>query len=153
MARIIAGAAGSLRLRVPRSGTRPTSDRVREGIFSSLTAAGALEDARVLDLYAGSGALGLEAMSRGAASAVLVDRSADSFAVCRANAQLVASAGGAAAGDTRAARQSVGPFPAPESGPFALASLAPPYDLGDADLGENLEALLPLLADGAVVVV
>jgi 16S rRNA (guanine966-N2)-methyltransferase len=153
VARIIAGTAGSLRLRVPRSGTRPTSDRVREGIFSSLEAEGALEDSRVVDLYAGSGALALEAMSRGAASAVLVDRSPDSVAVCRANAQLVASAVGAAPGDIRAVRQSVSAFLAAESGTFDLAFLDPPYDLGEADLAENLEALLPLLTERAVVVV
>ena len=63
MTRIIAGAAGSLILAVPRSGTRPTSDRVREAIFSALEARDAIEGATVLDLYAGSGALGLEAAS------------------------------------------------------------------------------------------
>ena len=70
--RIIAGAAGSLSLEVPESGTRPTSDRVRESVFGSLDASGAIAGARVLDLYAGSGALGLEALSRGAASVDLV---------------------------------------------------------------------------------
>ncbi|WP_210506307.1 16S rRNA (guanine(966)-N(2))-methyltransferase RsmD [Naasia sp. SYSU D00057] len=153
MARIIAGSAGSLRLRVPRAGTRPTSDRVREGIFSSLEAEGALVDARVLDLYAGSGALALEAMSRGAASAVLVDRSPDSYAVCRANAQLVAAAVGSSPGAIRVVRQSVSTFLAAEGGAYDLAFLDPPYDLGDADLAENLAALLPLLAEDAVVVV
>ena len=153
MARIIAGTAGSLRLRVPRSGTRPTSDRVREGIFSSLEAEDALDGARVLDLYAGSGALALEAMSRGAVSAVLVDRSPDSVSVCRANAQLVGAAVGAAPGDIRVVRQSVSTFLAAAGGSFDLAFLDPPYDLGDADLAENLEALLPLLAEHAVVVV
>ena len=59
MTRIIAGFAGSLTLQVPRWGTRPTSDRVREAIFSALSARGLLEGARTLDLYAGSGALGL----------------------------------------------------------------------------------------------
>jgi 16S rRNA (guanine966-N2)-methyltransferase len=72
--RIVSGFAGSLALNVPRSGTRPTSDRVREAMFSSLDARDAVRGARVLDLYAGSGALGLEAASRGAASVVLVER-------------------------------------------------------------------------------
>ena len=67
MTRIISGFAGSLPLTVPRSGTRPTSDRVREAIFSSLEARNEIDGARVLDLYAGSGSLGLEAASRGAA--------------------------------------------------------------------------------------
>ena len=61
MTRIISGFAGSLQLRVPKSGTRPTSDRTREGIFSALQARDAMSEARVLDLYAGSGALGSNA--------------------------------------------------------------------------------------------
>ena len=74
MTRIIAGVAGGRTLRTPPgSGTRPTSDRVREALFSALDARDAVRGARVLDLYAGSGALGLEAASRGAASVVLVD--------------------------------------------------------------------------------
>ena len=72
MTRIIAGFAGSLSLVVPRSGTRPTSDRVREAIFSALESRDVIDGATVLDLYAGSGALGLEAASRGAAEVVLV---------------------------------------------------------------------------------
>jgi 16S rRNA (guanine966-N2)-methyltransferase len=88
--RIIAGFAGSLTLKVPSSGTRPTSDRVREAIFSALTARGALDDARVLDLYAGSGALGLEAASRGASAVTLVEKSPAAAQICRINAALVA---------------------------------------------------------------
>jgi 16S rRNA (guanine966-N2)-methyltransferase len=88
--RIIAGFAGSLTLKVPSSGTRPTSDRVREAIFSALTARGALDDARVLDLYAGSGALGLEAASRGASAVTLVEKSPVAAQICRINAALVA---------------------------------------------------------------
>jgi 16S rRNA (guanine966-N2)-methyltransferase len=153
MARIIAGAAGSLRLRVPRSGTRPTSDRVREGIFSSLESADALDGARVLDLYAGSGALGLEAMSRGARSVVLVDRSPESVAVLKANAALVASALKSEAGAIRVVRQSVSTFLGSEPGPLDLVFLDPPYDLGSAELSQNLAALVPLLAEDAVVVV
>ena len=65
--RIVAGVAGGRRLAVPPHGTRPTSDRVREAVFSALAARRVLEGARVLDLYAGSGAMGLEALSRGAA--------------------------------------------------------------------------------------
>lgn len=74
MTRIIAGTHGGRRLQVPPgTGTRPTSDRAREALFSSLQSMTDLDGARVLDLYAGSGALGLEALSRGAASATLVD--------------------------------------------------------------------------------
>jgi 16S rRNA (guanine966-N2)-methyltransferase len=153
MARIISGAAGSLRLRVPRSGTRPTSDRVREGIFSSLEAEDAIDDARVLDLFAGSGALGLEAMSRGARSAVLVDRAPDAIEVCRANAQLVARSLGRDAGRIDVVRQSASTFLASAAGPFDLAFLDPPYDYGDDDLAGVLASLAPLLASDALVVV
>jgi 16S rRNA (guanine966-N2)-methyltransferase len=81
--RVVAGRLGGRRLRAPRGrDTRPTSDRVREALFSML---GPLEDARVLDLYAGSGALAIEALSRGAASATLVERDPRAVAVIRAN--------------------------------------------------------------------
>ncbi|HQW72588.1 MAG TPA: RsmD family RNA methyltransferase, partial [Ornithinibacter sp.] len=84
MTRIIAGTLGGRTLRTPPgSGTRPTSDRVREALFSALDARGAVAGARVLDLYAGSGALGLEAASRGAESVLLVEsdrRAADVIA-------------------------------------------------------------------------
>ena len=73
MTRIIAGTAGGRRLKVPRAGVRPTGDRAREGLFNSLGSLLDLDGARVLDLYAGSGALGLEALSRGAAEAVFVE--------------------------------------------------------------------------------
>ena len=75
MTRIIAGTAGGSRLQSPVGReTRPTSDRVREALFSRLEHDGLLDATRVLDLYAGSGALGLEALSRGARSAVLVEQ-------------------------------------------------------------------------------
>jgi len=69
--RVIAGSAGGVRLAVPKSGVRPTMDRVKAAIFSSL--GDAISDARVLDLFAGSGALGIEALSRGAASVLFVE--------------------------------------------------------------------------------
>ena len=87
--RIIAGAAGGRRLSTPR-GARPTTDRVREALFSSLDAMlGGWEGLRVLDLYAGSGALGLEALSRGAADVVLVERDRASVSVLRGNVDAV----------------------------------------------------------------
>lgn len=73
MTRIVAGTAGGHRIDVPRSGTRPTSERVREALFARLEHYGIVEGARVLDLCAGSGALGLEAASRGADDVTLVD--------------------------------------------------------------------------------
>ncbi|TSE01050.1 16S rRNA (guanine(966)-N(2))-methyltransferase RsmD [Skermania sp. ID1734] len=85
MTRIIGGVAGGRRLRVPPAGTRPTSDRVREALFNILDARIDLEGARVLDLYAGSGALGLEAISRGAAHALLVESDRRAAAVAERN--------------------------------------------------------------------
>lgn len=92
MTRIIAGSAQRVVLKVPASGTRPTSDKVREAIFNTLQARGALEQARVLDLYAGSGALGLEALSRGVASVQLVDLSNRAVAVAQKNLKTVLDA-------------------------------------------------------------
>jgi len=169
--RIIAGAAGSLRLDVPKSGTRPTSDRVREAVFSTLESWGLVDGARVLDLYAGSGALGLEAASRGAASVTLVEKHPQAAQVASRNTRTVLSA----FRDARSApavdvvRQSVQTFldgagagsgavagtPTPH-GPVSrwdVALLDPPYDLGEPELTANLSALVPLLADDAAVLV
>ncbi|MBO1901092.1 RsmD family RNA methyltransferase [Leucobacter weissii] len=160
MTRIISGAAGSLRLEVPKSGTRPTSDRVREAVFSALDSWDALQGARVLDLYAGSGALGLEAASRGAGSVTLVERHPQAAQVAQRNARTVAGAFGEGTGpriDVR--RQSVRGFleaadPAADSQPgYGIALIDPPYDLGESELSENLAALVPLLAEGAIVMV
>ncbi len=154
MTRIIAGFAGSLALRVPKSGTRPTTDRVREALFSALDAADAIRGARVLDLYAGSGALGLEAASRGAASVTLVERDAKAAAVARANAALIrAKAPRGAAPTLEVLVQPVATFLTGSAGRFDLAFLDPPYELGEEELDAALTALVPRLADGATVVV
>jgi len=83
--RVIAGQARGRRLHVPQSGTRPTSQRVREAMFSRLDHYGGLTGARVLDLFAGSGALGIEALSRGATSAMFVDAGKAASRVCQRN--------------------------------------------------------------------
>jgi 16S rRNA (guanine966-N2)-methyltransferase len=86
LTRIVAGDAGGRRLVVPKGDTtRPTSDRVREGLFNALDARGLVAGSSVLDLYCGSGALGLEAASRGAASVVLVDASRQAVDAARVN--------------------------------------------------------------------
>ena len=92
MTRIIAGQAGSIRLDTPGAITRPTSDRVREAIFSALESRLSLTGTTVLDLYAGSGALGLEALSRGAQTLIASERDRTAFAVLRANTTTVAAA-------------------------------------------------------------
>ncbi|TPW75014.1 16S rRNA (guanine(966)-N(2))-methyltransferase RsmD [Schumannella soli] len=154
MTRIISGFAGSLRLAVPPAGTRPTSDRVREAIFSALEARDAIEGMRVLDLYSGSGALGLEAASRGAREVVLVDRSAAAARVGRDNAKLVSRAAPrGAAPQITVSSSPVQSFLGGTVGPWDLVFLDPPYDLGGAELTHNLEALVGVLADDALVVI
>ena len=152
MTRIIAGAAGGTRLDVPGSGTRPTSDRVRESLFAALESMDAIDGARVLDLYAGSGALGLEALSRGARSAVLVERGRPAAAVIRRNITAVQKARAGAA-DASLRETAVRAYLARAAGPFDLVFSDPPYDLSDADMTADLVALAPLLDPEAVVVV
>ncbi|KQV07676.1 RsmD family RNA methyltransferase [Leifsonia sp. Root112D2] len=159
MTRIVAGFAGSLSLAVPKSGTRPTSDRVREAIFSALESRDALAGAHVLDLYAGSGALGLEAASRGAASVVLVERNAPAAAVCRRNAAAVLRSAPRASALTIDVRTSgvqgylegaaVPTYPVLVD----LAMIDPPYDFDEGELARALDALGPLLAPDAIVLV
>jgi 16S rRNA (guanine966-N2)-methyltransferase len=98
--RIVAGTYGGRRLAAPRGGrTRPTADRVREALFSML---GPLADARVLDLFAGSGALGLEALSRGAAEATFVDSSPAAVRAVRANLESLGADADVRRADARA---------------------------------------------------
>ncbi len=151
MTRIIAGAARGVRLAVPGAGTRPTSDRVRESLFGALEAADAIEDARVLDLYAGTGALGLEALSRGATHAEFVERSHAAAMVTRRNAQAVAKALGAPLAAVR--EQSVSAFLKQAVGPFDLVFTDPPYDLDDATMAADLSAVARVLSPQGLVVV
>jgi 16S rRNA (guanine966-N2)-methyltransferase len=150
MTRIIAGFAGSIPLAVPKQGTRPTSDRVREAIFSALEARDAVDDARTLDLYAGSGALGLEAVSRGARSATLVDHGKSAVNACRANAAAVQKAGRA---EIRIVESKVSGFLSGGGSQWDLVFIDPPYELGESELLQNLDDLLPQLSEHAVVVV
>src|SRR5262245_431794 len=83
--RVVAGTAGGLRLQAPKGDLRPTSERVREAVFTSLGSLGAVDGATVLDLFAGTGALGIEALSRGAAHATFVDDDPAAVAAIRAN--------------------------------------------------------------------
>jgi len=149
--RIISGLAGGTVLDVPAKGTRPTSDRVRESLFAALEAAGLLDGAHVADLYAGSGALGLESLSRGAASADLVELSAPAVSVIRANAARLRTAGVDA--PARVHRANVTAYLATSNQTWDLVFLDPPYDLADDELSRALAALAPRLGDDAVVVV
>ena len=151
MTRIISGRAGGQRLHTPAgSGTRPTSDRVREALFSRLDHLDVLAGAAVLDLYAGSGALGLEAASRGATSVLLVESDRAAAAVARRNAALTGIPGVSVRGAT-VERTLAAPPPAP----FDLVFLDPPYDLAPAEFDAILDALAApgWLSAGATVVV
>ncbi|GAA3763494.1 16S rRNA (guanine(966)-N(2))-methyltransferase RsmD [Streptomyces tremellae] len=153
MTRVIAGAAGGRRLAVPPgNGTRPTSDRAREGLFSSWESLlGTFDGIRVADLYAGSGAVGLEALSRGAAHALLVEADGRAARTVRENARTVGLPGA----EVRAAKaEQVVREPAPGD-PYDLVFLDPPYAVADDDLGEILLTLRRQgwLADAAVVTV
>ncbi len=141
-------------LTTPGGGTRPTSDRVREAIFSALDSRGAIVGARVLDLYAGSGALGLEAASRGAAVVRLVERGGPGTAVCRANAAAVlARAPRGATPSVEVSGRLVQSFLTSNPDTWDLVFLDPPYDLGETELAENLAALAARLAPDAVLCV
>ena len=152
MPRIVAGWAGSLQLAVPPDGTRPTSDRTREALFSMLESRDAIDGVAVLDLYAGSGAFGLESLSRGAASAVLVEKAAKAARTIRDNVRRVQQAAPAPV-DVRVVQQSVEAFLAVADPGVGLAFLDPPYDLPDAQVAADLAALAPLLTADAVVLV
>lgn len=157
MTRIIAGFARSHRLRVPSTGTRPTSDRVREAIFSALDARDVLVGARVLDLYAGSGALGLEAASRGASSVILVERNRAAAQVTKANVGIVtrAAVNGRVEGpapEIAVLVQPVHAFLSDSADEFDVVFIDPPYDLSDTELALNLTALVPRLSGEAVIV-
>lgn len=150
MTRIVAGTAGGRRLRVPPAGTRPTSDRVREALFSSIEARMDLDGARVLDLYAGSGALGLEALSRGAGTALLVESDRRAAAVLRGNiSDLGLTAAQVRVGAVAQVLVQGG------AGDFDLVFADPPYDLPTAAVEADIGALAAQrwLAEDALLLV
>ncbi|ADX73507.1 16S rRNA (guanine(966)-N(2))-methyltransferase RsmD [Pseudarthrobacter phenanthrenivorans] len=154
MSRIIAGAAGGTPLTtVPGSLTRPTTDRVKEALFSRLDAFNVIAGSRVLDLYAGSGSLGVESGSRGAQAVDLVESDAKASAVCQRNADLVNGVLGRKAVTVH--RSKVEPFldRAPAAAMWDLVFLDPPYPLEEVALQAALEKLAPHLSQAAVVVV
>jgi len=150
--RIVAGSLGGRRIAVPPRGTRPTSERVREAMFSAITARMDLAGARVLDCYAGSGALGIEALSRGAAHALFVESDRRAAAVLAGNLAALglrdAAAVRAAAVESFAAIEAAGQ-------PYDLLVADPPYAVS----GESLSAVLASLAghgwlaDGALLAI
>lgn len=147
MTRIIAGAARGRRLTVPAVGTRPTTDQVRESVFNILTNRIDFSGLVVLDLFAGSGALGLEALSRGAQSAVLVESDAKAAKVIGTN---IASSGLSGA---RLVRRRVADYLRGGAPVADLVFADPPYDLPDEQIVEMLTLLTkgPLAPGGLVV--
>lgn len=151
MTRIIAGRAGSLTLVVPDAGTRPTSDRVRESLFGALESADLVDGAAVLDLFAGSGALGLEAVSRGATCADLVEKSPRAAGIAERNARAVGAAVPEAV--IRVHRASADAYLRTATVAFDLVFLDPPYDVTEDEIAITLGLLVPRLAKDAAVIV
>ena len=154
MTRIIGGRAGGRRLETPRGDlTRPTSDRVREALFSVLQSTlGSLEGIMFLDLYAGSGAVGLEAWSRGAAAVTLVEQDRRTAGLVRANARAVGCRDATVV--AAPVRRILEEDPRPPA-PYDVVFLDPPYPTGGQTVAGHLLALTRpgWLAEGALVVV
>ena len=160
MSRIVAGAAGGTSLKsVPGDSTRPTTDRVKEALFSRLESYDVLTNARVLDLYAGAGSLGIEAASRGARSVLLVELAPKAVAVCQANAGLVNKAlrkdlVSVRRGSVDSVLDSFAPVPGGSAGKtWDLVFMDPPYPLTNEELAKTLEKVSLVLDVGATVVV
>ncbi|MEU4948378.1 16S rRNA (guanine(966)-N(2))-methyltransferase RsmD [Streptomyces lavendulae] len=152
MTRVIAGTAGGRRLAVPPgTGTRPTSDRMREGLFSTWESLHGLEGSRVLDLYGGSGAVGLEALSRGAAHTLLVEADAKAAKAIRDNIRTLGLPGA----EFRAGKAEQVVAAAAQGDPYDIVFLDPPYTVKHGDLGEILLTLRSngWLTDDALVTV
>jgi 16S rRNA (guanine966-N2)-methyltransferase len=141
--RVVAGEFKGRRLQAPRgAGTRPTADRVREALFSML---GDVSGARVLDLYAGSGALGIEALSRGAESAVFVERDRHALAALRRNLEAVGV-------DAEVRSQDALRFIARPEGVFDLVFCDPPYDDAPGVAAPLSDALAAMTGENARIV-
>jgi 16S rRNA (guanine966-N2)-methyltransferase len=180
VARVIAGEAGGRRLAVPDGReTRPTSDRAREGLFATISSmVGPLAGARVLDLYAGSGAVGLEALSRGAEHVLLVEHGTRAARVIRQNIEAIGLPGAEVIADRVERVLARGPTPAggqhgtapaggqdgtapaggqdgPAQGRYDVVFADPPYALADAEVSRILILLAERgwLAPGALVIV
>ena len=160
MARVIAGEAGGRRLAVPAGrDTRPTSDRAREGLFATVTSImGSLAGARVLDLYAGSGAVGLEALSRGAGHVLLVESGARAARVIRENIEAIGLAGAEVITDR--VERVLARGPAPAGGRYDMVFADPPYALANREVSAMLSLVAGAgiadrawLAPGALVIV
>lgn len=157
MGRIISGSLGSLRLANPAKASRPTTDRVRESLFGILEARGLLEGSRVLDLFAGTGALALEAVSRGAVSATLIERDRQAIQVIRQNLELAQKALTAAdeSVEIQLLEGSVKPKLASlrqRVASFDLIFADPPYDFSDQQLLDEISEVGSLLSSDGLLI-
>ncbi|MFJ4168709.1 16S rRNA (guanine(966)-N(2))-methyltransferase RsmD [Paenarthrobacter sp. NPDC089714] len=154
MSRVIAGVAGGNPLTsVPGTATRPTTDRVKEALFSRLESLAVIDDARVLDLYAGSGSLGIESASRGARSVELVEFDGRASDICQRNADMVNQVLGGKKVSVHRSKVESFLERAGEAALWDLVFLDPPYPLEEPALSAVLAKLAPHLDEGAVVVV
>lgn len=151
MTRIVGGQARGRRLQVPSRGTRPTSERAREALFNTLVGLVDIPDTRVLDLFAGSGAVGLEALSRGASAVTFVENDRLAVEVIRRNIAVVGLPGAAVVRSAASAYL----VAAGADQPYGLVFADPPYSLPDDALTVLLRTLADprWLASGGVVVV
>ncbi len=155
MTRIIAGVAGGTPLAsVPGTLTRPTTDRVKEALFSRLESMDALAGAHVLDLFAGSGSLGVESASRGAAAVELVEYDGGAAAVCQRNAATINDVLGRKVVSVQRSKVESFLGRVRDAGvdQWDLVFMDPPYPLGEVELTTALAALAPNLSPAAVVV-
>jgi 16S rRNA (guanine966-N2)-methyltransferase len=155
VSRIIAGLAGSIKLKSAAKATRPTSDRVKESVFAKLESRETIEGARVLDLFAGTGALGLEAASRGATWVTLVEKDHAAAAVCAENLKSVQSSlkkQGHTCG-IKLEKQEVKSFLARNKSGFDLVFIDPPYEMANKTVEVLLEELAGSLHPEALIVV
>jgi 16S rRNA (guanine966-N2)-methyltransferase len=151
--RIVGGAARGRRLQVPSAGTRPTSERAREGLFNRLDTLLDVRGSRLLDLYAGSGAVGIEALSRGAERVRFVESDAKAARVLKANLRTLDTAADRHQVDVTCAVAVVNGAPPPE--PFDVVFADPPYALDDAEMTALIAAATAShwLIPGGIVVV
>lgn len=155
MSRIIAGDAGSIRLHQVAKSTRPTGDRVKESVFAALDARGLIEDSVVLDLFAGTGALGLESLSRGASRVFLIEKDLQAHKICLQNSAQVLNAVKKIRPGTEVSNRNLDAlrYLKTQTQVFDLVFLDPPYDFANSDLLTVLLALKDLLSQYATVVV
>ena len=155
MTRIIAGAIGSLQLKPAAKATRPTSDRVKESLFAKLETMGVIEGAKVLDLFAGTGALGLESASRGAESVELVERDRNAYGLLEQNVKssLSSFAKQGIATKIQAHNLDAQRYLKSATARFDLVFVDPPYDFPNAELEHLLVTVADALSEEGLVIV